>query len=120
MNMDSIPHLNLRVLTRHNPNILSILDKSSYCVVYTFSTSTASWTKAGYEGTLFIYSQTPHTIQTAQGEEPGGEYGFVVLNRLSLENFWGEINGGEIVFEEQFIITRSLTGGKGSLWRALM
>ena len=34
-----------------------------------------------------------------------------MLNRLNLENFWGEINGGEIVLEDQYIITRSLTGG---------
>ena len=31
-----------------------------------------------------------------------------------MENFWGEINGGDIVLEEQYIITRSLTGGKST------
>ena len=110
--MDDISQLNLRVLNKHNPNITSLIDKSSYCVVYTFSIASASWTKAGYEGTLFIYSQQSHTIQTEYGEEQGGEYGFCVLNRLSLDNFWDEINGGDIVLEDQYIITRSLTGGK--------
>jgi hypothetical protein len=109
--MDDIPDLNLRVLTRHNSNILSLIDKSSYCVIYTFSTASQSWTKAGYEGTLFIYTQRQHTVQTEQGERQGGEYGFSVLNRLNLENFWGEINGGDIVLDDQYIITRSLTGG---------
>ena len=70
-----------------------------------------SWTKAGYEGTLFVYTQQPHLIQTEYGEEERGEYGFCVLNRLNLENFWGEINCGDIVLEDQYIITRSLTGG---------
>ena len=76
-------------------------------------TTSASWTKAGYEGTLFIYTQLSHPIQTEFGEqlEDGGQFGFCVLNRLNLENFWGEINGGDIVLEEQYIITRSLTGG---------
>jgi Dcp1-like decapping family len=109
--MDDTPQLNLRVLTRHNHNITSLIDKSSYCVIYTFSTASSSWTKAGYEGTLFIYKQQPYVIQTEHGEEQGGEYGFCVLNRLSLENFWGEINGGDIVLDDQYIITRSLTGG---------
>jgi hypothetical protein len=109
--MDDTPQLNLRVLKRHNHNIVSLIDKSSYCVIYTFSTATSSWTKAGYEGTLFIYTQAPHTIQADHGEEQGGGYGFCVLNRLSLENFWGELNGGDIVFDDQYIITRSLTGG---------
>ena len=111
MNVNDIQELNLRVLTRHNRYITSLIDKSSYCVIYTFSTASGSWTKAGYEGTLFIYTQQPHLIQTEYGEEEGGEYGFCVLNRMSLENFWGEINGGDIVHEDQFIITRSLTGG---------
>src|SRR5436190_17714306 len=57
LNMDDISQLNLRVLKRHNPYITSLIDKSSYCVIYTFSESSASWTKAGYEGTLFIYTQ---------------------------------------------------------------
>src|SRR5579859_5355454 len=108
--MDDLHQLNLRVLKRHNPNITSLFEKSSYCVVYTFSTATSEWTKAGYEGTLFIYTQQPHIIQTEQGQRQGGQYGFCVLNRLSLENFWGEINGGDIVFDDQYIITRRLTG----------
>jgi len=111
MNVNDIQELNLRVLSRHNRYITSLIDKSSYCVIYTFSTASRSWTKAGYEGTLFIYTQQPHLIQTEDGEEEGGEHGYCVLNRLNLENFWGEINGGEIVLEDQYIITRSLTGG---------
>ena len=114
LNMDDITALNLRVLRRHNPNILSLIDKSSYCVVYTFDTVNQSWTKAGYEGTLFIYSQRAHLVQTRKGEEQGGEYGFCVLNRLTLDNFWGEINGGDILLEGKFIITRSLIGGTTS------
>lgn len=117
LNMDDISQLNLRVLKRHNPYITSLIDKSSYCVIYTFSTASASWTKAGYEGTLFIYSQQRRTIQTEEGEKEGGEFGFCVLNRLNLDNFWGEVNGGDIVLEDQFIITRSLTGGKSKVGR---
>jgi hypothetical protein len=113
--MDDTPQLNLRVLKRHHPDITSVIDKSSYCVIYTFSTATSSWTKAGYEGTLFIYSQRPHMIQTEHGEQQGGGYGFCVLNRLSLDNFWGEINGGDIVLDDQYIITRSLTGGEPTI-----
>lgn len=113
--MDDTPQLNLRVLKRHHPGITSVIDKSSYCVIYTFSTVTSSWTKAGYEGTLFIYSQQPHMIQTEHGEQQGGGYGFCVLNRLSLDNFWGEINGGDIVLDDQYIITRSLTGGEPTI-----
>jgi hypothetical protein len=112
--MDDTLQLNLRVLARHNKHITSLIDKSSYCVIYTFSIASSSWTKAGYEGTLFIYTQQPHIVQTEDGERLGGEYGFCVLNRLNLENFWGEINGGDIVLDDQFIITRSLTGGKST------
>jgi Dcp1-like decapping family len=54
--MDGTPSLNLRVVTRHNHNITYVVDKSSYCVLYTISTASSSWTKAGYEGTLFIYT----------------------------------------------------------------
>jgi len=111
MNQNDIQALNLRVLTRHNHYITSLIDKSSYCVIYTFSTASGSWTKAGYEGTLFIYTQQPHLSGTEHGDEGCGEYGFCVLNRLSLENFWGEVNGGDIVLEDQYIITRSLKGG---------
>jgi hypothetical protein len=111
MNQNDIQALNLRVLTRHNHYITSLVDKSSYCVIYTFSTASGSWTKAGYEGTLFIYTQQPHLSDTGYGDEGCGEYGFCVLNRLSLENFWGEVNGGDIVLEDQYIITRSLKGG---------
>jgi hypothetical protein len=109
--MDDMTQLNLRVLRRHNPAIDSLLDKSSYCVVYTFDTVNESWTKAGYEGTLFLYRQAPHVVQTPHGEQRGGEYGFCVLNRLSLDNFWGEINGGDIILDGKYIITRSLVGG---------
>jgi hypothetical protein len=112
LDMDDITAFNLRVLRRHDRNILSLVDKSSYCVVYTFNTVNESWTKAGYEGTLFIYSQRPQVVQTPDGEELGGEYGFCVLNRLTLDNFWGEINGGDIILDGKFIITRSLIGGK--------
>ena len=108
---DAIAQLNLQVLRKHNRHITSLVDKSSYCVIYTFSTDTASWTKAGYEGTLFIYTRQPHAIRTELGDQQSGEYGMCVLNRLSLDNFWGEINGGDIVLEDQYIITRSLTGG---------
>ena len=119
--MDDTPQLNLRVLTRHNKYITSLIEKSSYCVIYIFSTASSSWTKAGYEGTLFIYTQQPHIIQTDDGERHGGEYGFCVLNRLNLENFWGETNGGDIVLDDQYIITRSLTGGQSPLeWEELI
>jgi len=57
-------------------------------------------------------------VQTPQGEEQGGEYGFCVLNRLTLDNFWGEINGGDILLEGKFIIRRSLIGGTTPLARA--
>jgi Dcp1-like decapping family len=109
--MDDIAQMNLRVLRRHNPLIESLIDKSSYSVIYTFSTASTSWTKAGYEGTLFIYSQQPHDIQTHTGAARGGRYGFCVLNRLNLENFWWEMDGGDVVLEDQIIIMRSLTGG---------
>src|SRR5262245_54727375 len=109
--MDFIPELNLRVLKRHNPNIISIVAQSSYCVIYSFSLASMAWTKAGYEGTLFVYTQHPRIIQTEEGEQQGGDHGYCVLNRLSLENFWGEINGGDIAFDDKYIIVRTVTGG---------
>jgi hypothetical protein len=90
--------LNLAVLRRHWPTILSILHIAAYCVVYQFNRATTSWEKADIDGTLFIVNH----VTDAEGEE---RFSANILNRRRLENFSYELCDPEDVqLDPKFII----------------
>jgi hypothetical protein len=96
--------LNLAVLRRHWPSILSILHIAAYCVVYQFNEASESWEKADIDGTLFIVNHNTDT----EGEE---RFSANILNRRRLENFAYELRDPEdIQVDPKFII---LNEGQG-------
>jgi hypothetical protein len=72
--------LNLSVLQRYNPSILTILSIAANAVIYLFTPSTQQWEKSGVEGTLFVCEQAPPSSAVDAG------YCVVVLNRRGLDN----------------------------------
>jgi hypothetical protein len=98
--------LNLAVLRRHWPTVLSILHIASYCVVYLFNVTTQSWEKADIDGTLFIVNH----VSDAEGEE---KFSANILNRRRLENFAYELHApDDIELDPKFIILKK--GGEGT------
>ncbi|KAI4165642.1 MAG: hypothetical protein LQ342_000584 [Letrouitia transgressa] len=100
--------LNLSVLRRHLPSIISIVSIAPYAVVYDFvSTSEGvQWEKLGVEGTLFICQQSPDPTTASE------RYSALVLNRKGLNDFKCPLEG-EIEFEDGYIILRSIDEGNG-------
>ncbi|KAI4214072.1 MAG: hypothetical protein LQ351_003476 [Letrouitia transgressa] len=100
--------LNLSVLRRHLPSVISIVSIAPYAVVYDFvSTSEGvQWEKLGIEGTLFICQQSPDPTTASE------RYTAVVLNRKGLTDFKCALEG-EIEFEDGYIILRSTDEGDG-------
>lgn len=45
--------LNLKVLQRHDPSIVSIIDSATYVVLYHYEPD--GWKKEGVEGSMFIF-----------------------------------------------------------------
>ena len=45
--------LNLKVLQRHDPSIISIIDSATYVVLYHYDGD--DWQKEGIEGSMFIF-----------------------------------------------------------------
>ncbi|KAI8621846.1 hypothetical protein BC830DRAFT_1092494 [Chytriomyces sp. MP71] len=76
MNAEQRNAHNLRVLQRHDPLIVAILDSTSHVVVYDFDETKQSWNKRGIEGTLFIVQRNAAI-----------RHRMLILNRLSLDNF---------------------------------
>ncbi|KAL3469261.1 hypothetical protein BJX99DRAFT_80258 [Aspergillus californicus] len=93
--------LNLSVLRRRNPAVISIQSIAPFSVVYTFSPSARQWEKTGVEGTLFVCQLVPGSL----GEE---RYTAFVLNRRGLNNFDLPLTDVENVeITEEFIILKS-------------
>ncbi|RKP33516.1 hypothetical protein BJ085DRAFT_7119, partial [Dimargaris cristalligena] len=73
--------VNLSVLQRHDRSIVRLLDQSSHVVIYYFdlhaNQGQGGWAKKGVEGTLFLFQRNTPPY-----------YGFVVMNRLALDNFF--------------------------------
>ncbi|RGB28484.1 hypothetical protein C1646_629557 [Rhizophagus diaphanus] len=87
--------VNLNVLRRHDQNIVEIIDSSSYVVVYKFDKG--AWTKKGVEGTLFVFKRCVQPV-----------YGFIVMNRLGIDNFMAPLTDGmELEFKDEYIIYRT-------------
>ena len=81
--------VNLSVLRRHIPDIVSILHIAPYAVIYEFfSVPQPTWSKIGIEGSLFITQLKPGSY----GED---RYSAMVLNRRGLDNFEAPLTEGE-------------------------
>ncbi|KAK9895136.1 hypothetical protein P389DRAFT_89061 [Cystobasidium minutum MCA 4210] len=77
--------LNLKVLQRHDPSIVEILDSTSYVVLYKYvpapnadaeDPADMQWVKTSIEGSMFVFRRTQAPY-----------YGFFILNRHGVENF---------------------------------
>jgi hypothetical protein len=95
--------LNLSVLRRYNPKIVSILSIAPYAVVYEFSPlPEPTWSKNGVEGSLFLNMLE----KGIYGED---RYSAFVLNRRGMDNFEAELregdNAGVEITEEYVIIS---------------
>ncbi len=81
--------VNLSVLRRHNPDIVSILHIAPYAVIYEFSpVPEPTWSKIGIEGSLFI-------TQLTTGSYGKDRYNATVLNRRGLDKFAAPLTEGE-------------------------
>lgn len=67
--------ISLAALQRHDPYINRIVDVASQVALYTFGHRANEWEKTDVEGTLFVYTRSASP-----------EYGFTIMNRLSMEN----------------------------------
>ncbi|KAF8601475.1 hypothetical protein BDV93DRAFT_231971 [Ceratobasidium sp. AG-I] len=65
---------NLKVIQRHDPDILCIWDQVSYVMLMQYSPS--GWTKTSVEGSLFLFDR-----------RGSPRYGFFILNRSSSQNY---------------------------------
>ncbi|KAK3994827.1 hypothetical protein QBC44DRAFT_357095 [Cladorrhinum sp. PSN332] len=75
--------INLSVLRRHDPTILSIRAIAANAVIYTFLETTGGWEKHGIEGTLFVCEQQPVLGSLGQ---PKPNACVFVLNRRGMNN----------------------------------
>lgn len=87
--------INFNVLQRHDSQITSIIDSTSYVVVYRYFHG--AWSKTGIEGTMFIFQRETPPL-----------YGVFVLNRQGLDNMCqGLTPGWEVDLDEGLIIWRN-------------
>jgi mRNA-decapping enzyme 1B len=84
--------LNMQVLKRIDPLIVDILDQSAHVVLYDFQEN--SWKKLGVEGTLFVYVRSSYPA-----------FGYMVLNRLSLDNYNMLIKDIEFELLAEYVIS---------------
>ena len=97
--------LNLLVLRRHNPEVVSIEYVAPYAVVYHFSPESEQWEKSGIEGTAFVCGLMPTQAYPERCK-------VTVLNRRGLENFKIEItSSADVEVTEDYIILQSGVDG---------
>jgi hypothetical protein len=94
--------LNISVLRRHNPDVISLEYVAPYAVVYQFSSASQQWEKSGIEGSAFICGLRPT-------QESPARYDVTVLNRRGLDNFNFELlNASDVEFTEEYIILNTM------------
>jgi hypothetical protein len=88
----STDDLNLSVIRRHYPDVVSIMLVTPYVVLYTMAKEAQKWDKerVDIQGTLFTCQLTPSPNGTER-------FAIVILNRHGLTNFYLEITSGEEV-----------------------
>ena len=98
--------LNLSVLKRHYPSIISLHHVSPYAVVYIFNPTSEEWEKSGIEGTTFVCGLVPNPVCDQRCS-------VVVLNRRGLDNFNVEVKSThEIEITDEYIIFQSEQDGQ--------
>ncbi|CAG8688189.1 14614_t:CDS:2 [Acaulospora morrowiae] len=96
--------VNLNVLRRHDEKIVEIIDSSSHVVVYKIDHEQSAWTKKGVEGTMFVFKRQP-------------VYGFIVMNRLGIDNFMAPLTDSmELEFKDEIIIYRTDDDDIHGIW----
>ena len=97
--------LNLAVLKRHNPAVVSLEYVTPYAVVYLFSPISQQWEKSGIEGTAFVCGLSPK-------DDDVPRYSVMVLNRRGLDNFNIELlSSNDVEVTEDYIILQSTDDG---------
>ena len=102
--------LNLSVLRRHNPDVISLEYVAPYAVVYQFSPEMQQWEKSGIEGTAFVCGLLPTYASPERFE-------VTVLNRRGLENFKLELlSATNVEITEEYIILNSTEDGQPKVY----
>ncbi|EPQ27474.1 uncharacterized protein PFL1_05012 [Pseudozyma flocculosa PF-1] len=84
---------NLKVLRRHDPTIVDIIDSASFVVLYNHQ---SEWTKTGVEGPMFLFRRNKAPY-----------HGFFILNRNGVENFSADMTpDDDLEITPEFIIYR--------------
>jgi hypothetical protein len=90
--------LNLKVLCRMYPDLVTIEHVTPYTVLYTYKLETQQWEKLGIEGTLFICQLTPSPIGADR-------YCVIIYNRRGLDSFYQELtNNEEMEVSDPYVI----------------
>ena len=93
--------LNISVLQRHNPDVVSLEYVAPYAVVYVFSPEQQAWEKSGVEGTAFLCGLRPSARLARR-------FAVTVLNRRGLDNFQLELlAAGDVEITEEYVILQS-------------
>jgi len=90
--------LNLSVIKRHLPDVISILSIAHYTVLYLFSPTSQQWEKCNIEGTMFVCQLTPSSIGADR-------FCVMILNRRALENFTTDLlSADDVEITDDYII----------------
>jgi len=93
--------LNLSVLKRYSPDIITILSIAPSAVIYNFLPTEQTWEKADVEGTLFVCQLQASPLANKD------RYSIVVLNKKGLENLIVEMcEVQDVEITTQFLILR--------------
>lgn len=91
---------NLKVLRRHDPSIVTILETASFVVLYNYNDG--EWTKTGVEGPLFLFRRRLPPYN-----------GFFLMNRNGVENFSADVTPeDDLEITPEFIIYRPETSNE--------
>ncbi|KAG9092091.1 hypothetical protein FS749_016010 [Ceratobasidium sp. UAMH 11750] len=86
---------NLKVIQRHDPDILCIWDQVSYVMLMQYSSS--GWAKTAVEGSLFLFDRRGLP-----------RYGFFILNRSSSQNYIHLLTAEDnLEVQESYVIFRA-------------
>lgn len=90
-------NFNLKVLRRHDPSIVEIIETASFVVLYNYNSG--EWTKTGVEGPLFLFRRRLPPYN-----------GFFLMNRNGVENFSADVTPeDDLEITPEFIIYRPET-----------
>lgn len=91
----STEELNLAVLQRHYPDVLSIIFIASYCIPYLHAQDLEDkWVKMEVEGSLFVCQLTPSPLGATR-------YCLIILNRRGMNNFFVELKTPDDIDDPQ-------------------